>query len=78
MNECCEKLADALRLILQWSEAYPTKIFHEPTPNEYRIAHELLKANGMTLDAFSASMGRHCMKDVGNIARTALRELDQP
>lgn len=72
MCERCEKLEDALGQIVQWSEAYPTHIFHEPSPEECRKAHELLTANGMTLDAFSASMGRHCLKGVGDIARGAL------
>jgi hypothetical protein len=69
----CEALEDALRRIVQWADAYPITVFHEPTEDEYRLAHEVLKANNMTLDAFSASMGRHCLKGVGAIARDALR-----
>ncbi len=76
MCERCEELEDALRRIVQWAEAYPTDIFHEPTPVESHRAHELLTANGMTLDAFSASMGRHCLKGVGDIARGALGGTD--
>ncbi len=69
-----EDLEDALRRIVQWSEAYPTNIFHEPSPEECHRAHKLLTANGMTIDAFSASMGRHCLKGVGDIARGALQQ----
>ena len=50
----------------------PLDIFHEPTAEERHRAHELLTAHGMTLDAFSASMGRHCLKGIGDIARGAL------
>jgi hypothetical protein len=65
-------LEEALRRIVQWSAAYPIDVFHEPSPEECRRAHRLLKDNGMTLDAFSASMSRHCLKGVGEIARVAL------
>ena len=73
MCERCEELEEALRRIVQWADAYPTDIFHEPDAAECKRAHELLKANGMTIDAFSASMGRHCLKGVGDIAREALK-----
>jgi hypothetical protein len=72
MCERCEELENALKRIIQWSEAYPMDIFHEPTAEESHQAHKILTANGMTLDAFSASMGRHCLKGIGDIARGAL------
>lgn len=72
MCERCEDLEDALRRIVQWCSSYPTDIFHEPSAEESHRAHKLLTANGMTLDAFSASMGRHCLKGVGDIALGAL------
>jgi hypothetical protein len=68
----CEQFEDALQRIVQWADAYPIDVFHEPSKEECHRAHELLTANGMTLDAFSASMGRHCLKGVGDIARGAL------
>lgn len=71
-----EELREALQRIVQWSDAYPTNIFHEPSPEESHRAHKLLTANGMTLDAFSASMGRHCLKGVGDIARAAIAAKD--
>lgn len=72
MRDRCEELEEALQRIIRWSEAYPTDIFHEPSSEECHRAHKLLTANGMTLDAFSASMGRHCLEGVGRIARGAL------
>lgn len=72
MCDRCEELEDALQRIVQWTEAYPTDIFHEPTPEEFHLAHKVLTASGMTLDAFSASMGRHCLRGIGDIARGAL------
>lgn len=69
-----EDLEEALQKIVQWAEAYPTDIFHEPPAEEAKKANELLNANGMTLDAFSASMGRHCLAGVGDIARSALEK----
>ncbi len=72
MCERCDDLIEALQRIVQWSEAYPTDIFHEPTSEESHKAHKLLTENGMTLDTFSASMGRNCLKGVGDIARRAL------
>jgi hypothetical protein len=73
VNERCEELVEALQRIVQWADAYPTDIFHEPSADECHKAHKLLTANGMTLDAFSASMGRHCLKGVGDIARAVLK-----
>lgn len=73
MCEPCEILTEALERIVAWADAYPTDIFHEPDADECKRAHELLTANGMTLDAFSASMGRHCLNGVGHIARQALK-----
>lgn len=64
-----EKLEEALRRILQWSEAYPLKVFPEP---DWEKAAKLLKAGGMSLDAISASNMRHVVEGVGKIAREAL------
>ena len=72
MCEKCEDLIEALERIVAWSEAYPPAVFHEPSAEENHRAHTLLKAHGMTLDAFSASMGRHCLKGIGDIAKGAL------
>jgi hypothetical protein len=64
-----DKLRGSLRRIVQWSDAYPSDIFPEP---DLKKAAEVLKANGMTLDAISASCMRHVVEGVGKIAREAL------
>jgi hypothetical protein len=69
-----DRLREALESIVQWSEAYPLNIFQEPDLNE---AHRLLMAGGITLDAVSASMARHVVKGVGEIARAALAKEGQ-
>jgi hypothetical protein len=74
MTDRVEKFEDALRRIVQWSEAYPLDIFPEP---DYKKAAALLQAGGMTLDAISASSMRHVVEGVGKIAREAL-EPDEP
>jgi hypothetical protein len=72
----CEDLEDALQRIEQWSRAYPTDVFHEPTDEELAQVHKVLKANGCcSLDAISASMARHCLQGVGQIARGALLQV---
>ena len=73
MCERCEELEEALHRIVQWSEAYPLDVFHEPTSEESKLAHKVLKANGLSLDIFSASMARHCVLGIGQIARDALQ-----
>lgn len=62
---------DALQKIVDWSEAYPLSVFPEP---DFKKANEVLKANGMTLDAISASNMRHVVKGVGEIARATIRK----
>jgi hypothetical protein len=64
-----ERLEEALRRIDDWSRAYPLAVF--PEPDLVRAA-EVLRANGMTLDAISAFTMRHCVEGVGKIAREAL------
>ena len=64
-----ERYEEALRRIVQWSEAYPLAVFPEP---DFKRARELLEAGGMTIDAVSASCMRHVVEGVGKIAREAL------
>jgi hypothetical protein len=73
MCERCEELEEALWRIQQWAEAYPPTVFGELTSADLLKAHAALKANGMTIDAISAHVGRHCLKGVGDIARGALQ-----
>jgi hypothetical protein len=69
MSDREQKFEDALRRIVQWSEAYPLDVFAEP---DWKKAAELLKAGGISLDSISASCMRHVVEGVGEIAREAL------
>lgn len=60
---------DALQKILSWCEAYPLDIFPEP---DLKRAHEVLTANGMTLDSLSAHSMRHVLRGVKGIIDAAL------
>jgi hypothetical protein len=73
-----ERMAEALERIVQWPEAYPLKVFPEPTKEYYAKAHEVLQANGMTLDRLSAAAMRHVITQVGKIARAGLGGGDFP
>lgn len=64
-----DRLEEALRQIVEWSEAYPLDIFPEP---DWNLAAKLLQAGGITLDAVSAHCMRHVIEGVGKIAREAL------
>ena len=37
---------------------YPESIFTEPTKEQYALFHKILKENALTLDKFSAAIGR--------------------
>lgn len=60
----CERLNDTLDKLVQWSDAYPIAVFPEP---DFTKAHKVLRENGMTLDAISASNMRHVIKGVREI-----------
>ena len=61
---------DLLHGIKSWSEAYPLEVFPEP---DFEKAHEVLKANGMTIDAISASNMRHVITQVQAMIDQATR-----
>ena len=63
---------EALHRIASWASAYPLAVFPEPDEAYYKRAHEVLTANGMTLDRLSAAAMRHVVEGVGRIARDAL------
>ena len=71
LTEKVERYADVLDDIVRWSKAYPLEVFPEP---DLKKAHEILKANGMTLDAISASSMRHVVTEVGKMADNAILE----
>ena len=72
----CEKYEEALQRIVDWAGAYPTDIFPVPDDDYLNRAHEVLAANGMTLDRISADAMRHCLHGIGRIARAALPKRD--
>ena len=66
-----DKMQEALQRIVQWSEAYPVKVFPEP---DWKLAREALAVAGITLDSVSAGCMRHVVEGVGRIAREGLEE----
>jgi hypothetical protein len=60
--------------IKNWCEAYPIDVFPEP---DFKKAHEVLKANGMTLDAISASNMKHVITQVQKMIDAAIRAREQ-
>ena len=67
-----ERLREALWRIAQWADAYPLTVFPAVTEDYAKRAHEVLTANGMTLDRLSADAMRHVVQGVGKIAKEAL------
>lgn len=68
-REAMWRMQDALRRILQWSEAYPVAVFPEP---DWARAAEVLDAAGLSLDAISASCIRRVLNEVSATARQGL------
>ena len=58
------EIQDKLHQIKMWIDAYPLKIFPEP---DFEKAAKVLKDNGMTLDAISASNTRHVLNGIRDI-----------
>lgn len=56
--------------IKNWCEAYPIDVFPQP---DFKKAHEVLKANGMTLDAISASNIKHVITQVQKMIDAAIK-----
>ena len=65
-----EHYDDLFEHIKGWCEAYPISVFPEP---DFGKAHEVLKANGMTLDAISASNMKHVITQVQKMIDAAIR-----
>jgi hypothetical protein len=70
-----DRLADALEGIRDWASYYPESVFPEP---DWREAHRLLSAGGMSVDAITASIMRRAIARVAQIAHEALAEPDEP
>jgi hypothetical protein len=65
-----EHYDDLFAHIQGWCEAYPIAAFPEP---DFKKAHEVLTANGMTLDAISASNMKHVITQVQKMIDAAIR-----
>ena len=65
-----EHYDDLFAHIKGWCEAYPISAFPEP---DFKKAHEVLKANGMTLDAISASNMKNVITQVQKMIDAAIR-----
>jgi hypothetical protein len=65
-----EHYDDLFAHIKGWCEAYPISVFPEP---DFKKAHEVLKANGMTLDAISASNMKQVITQVQKMIDAAIR-----
>jgi hypothetical protein len=63
-----ERQEDALTRLQEWARAYQLECFPEP---DFKKAHQLLLAGGMTLDAISASNMRHVITQVAAIVDEA-------
>lgn len=74
MLEHIEKLEAVLTRIVEWADAYPLEVFPAVDKEYSKRAHEVLTANGMTLDRLSAAAMRHCLRGVRRIASAALEE----
>jgi len=69
IEDAADRMEESLRHVANWANAYPLDMFPEP---DFKKAHELLKAGGMTLDAISASNMRHVVTRVAELARRGL------
>lgn len=66
-----ERYEDALQEIDDWAKDYPLDVFPEP---DLKLAHELLQAGGMTIDAVSASAMRFLLVRVQEIVKKAVND----
>jgi hypothetical protein len=71
-----DRLEEGLLTILQWADAYPSDIFGDASKEDFDEARIILKKNGISLDALSASCMKHVLEKAKIIASDALREGD--
>lgn len=67
--ERIDTIMDAFHRVRVWIDAYPLSVFPEP---DFKRAREVLKANGMTIDAISASNMRHVLTGIRSIIDSAI------
>lgn len=68
------RLRAVLADVLHWAEAYPLSVFPEP---DMALAHKLLKAGGLTLDAVGASCMRYVAEQVKDTVTKALGQEEE-
>ena len=64
-----KELEEVLTRIQNWAKAYPLEVFPPP---DLKKAAQVLKAEGLTLDAITADAIRYVITEVSDIARQAL------
>ena len=69
--EQLDTMEDALRQIDNWAQAYPLEVFPKP---DFKRAHAVLTAHGMTLDSISADSMRHVLEEIKGIVAEALKD----
>jgi len=69
-----ERMADALRRIAQWAQAYPLVAFPEPDDGYWLRARRTLERGGLSLDRIEASHKRNVATQAAEIASAALED----
>ena len=67
-DEKIEILEDALHRISNWCKAYPLEIADEPTEQEWKDAHVVMRGHGFDLSKFAVSAMRRVTTGVAKIA----------
>ena len=65
-----EKLKEALKLLRNWTKAYPLDMFPEP---DLKLARKLLTDGGVSYDALNAYSMRHVINGVARIIDEAIK-----
>lgn len=71
LRDRAEKLEEFAESVIQWSKAYPTSVFTEPTPEE---VDEVCKTLGFRIDRIAAMVLREYTESWGKKAAEALKE----
>lgn len=72
-----DALLAEMESFVAWAESYPKSVWHEPNADELKAAHDALKAAGLDgIDALSAMLYRHALKNIGHRARAAIAAYD--
>jgi hypothetical protein len=72
-----DALLAEMESFVAWAESYPKSVWHEPNADALKAAHDALKAAGLDgIDALSAMLYRHALKNIGHRARAAIAAYD--